>query len=233
VRQVIEAREAWIAADDALKADAAAAARVVTASALKPEWEPPSAGDDVRRGRATEFGSAVHALLERVDPRRPDELAPLAATIAREFGLDGREGEMERYARTALESATIGRALRSRRMLRETPFAVALPAGEERGAAEGRIDLLFEEDGEIVIVDFKTDAVTGDEIDARAGLYRNQALVYAWAACAATGMPVREVIFLFARTGVEKAMAADAAFMAEAEELMRGAGAGLLEAAAG
>jgi ATP-dependent helicase/nuclease subunit A len=118
-------------------------------------------------------------------------------------------------------------------MLRETPFAVALPAGEERGAAEGRIDLLFEEDGEIVIVDFKTDAVTGDEIDARAGLYRNQALVYAWAACAATGMPVREVIFLFARTGVEKAMAADAAFMAEAEELMRGAGAGLLEAAAG
>jgi ATP-dependent helicase/nuclease subunit A len=234
VREVIEAREAWIAANDALKTDAATAARVVTASALKPEWEPPSSSaDDVRRGRATEFGSAVHALLERIDLRHPDDVAELAATITREFGLSGREREIERCARTALASTSVARALRSPRVLRETPFAVALPDGGERGAAEGRIDLLFEEDGQIVIVDFKTDAVTGAEISARAGLYRNQALVYAWAARVATGMPVREVIFLFARTGDEKTMAADAAFMAEAEELMRGAGAGLLELAAG
>jgi ATP-dependent helicase/nuclease subunit A len=230
VRAVIEAREAWIAANDALKSDAATPARVVTASALKPEWEPPSSsGDDVRRGRATDFGSAVHALLERADLRQPDALAPLAAMIAREFGLTGREREMECCARTALASETITRALRSPRLLRETPFAVALPDGGEPGAAEGRIDLLFEEDGEIVIVDFKTDAVTGDEIDARAGLYRNQALVYAWAARAATGRPVREVIFLFVRTGDERVMPADAAFMAEADELMRHAGSALLE----
>ncbi len=232
VRAVIEAREAWIAAADALKADAATAARVVTASALKPEWEPPAAAaGDVRRGRATEFGSAVHALLERIDLRRPDDIPALAATIAREFGLSGRESEIERCARTVVASASIARALRSPRLLRETPFAVALPAAGERGAAEGRIDLLFEEGGEIVIVDFKTDAVTGAEIDARAEIYRNQALVYAWAAREATGMRVREVIFLFARTGDEHVMTADAAFMAQADDLMRSAAAALLETA--
>ncbi|HYM15240.1 MAG TPA: UvrD-helicase domain-containing protein [Dehalococcoidia bacterium] len=233
VRDAIERRESWIAARAALVDTAAAPARVVTATALKPEWEPPAApAGDVRRGSATEFGSAVHALLERIDLRRPDDAALLAESIAREFGLAARAAEIERLARTTLGSDAIARALRSRRVLRETPFAVPLPDAPERGVAEGRIDLLFEEDGEIVIVDFKSDAVTGDEIAARAALYRNQALVYAWAARAATGRPVREVVFLFARTGEARSMIADAAFMAEADELMRGAGAALLEPAA-
>jgi hypothetical protein len=34
-------------------------------------------------------------------------------------------------------------------------------------------------------------------------------------------MPVREVVFLFARPGIERAYAVDEAFIAEAEALMR------------
>jgi ATP-dependent exoDNAse (exonuclease V) beta subunit len=110
-------------------------------------------------------------------------------------------------------------------MLLEAPFVAGLPSTNGNGTvpeglAEGRIDLLFEEDGELVIVDFKTDSVTGAEIDARAGHYRNQSLVYAWAAHRATGMAVREVVFAFARPGIEHATQVDDAFIGEAAELI-------------
>ncbi|HEY7802685.1 MAG TPA: PD-(D/E)XK nuclease family protein, partial [Dehalococcoidia bacterium] len=92
------------------------------------------------------------------------------------------------------------------------------------GLAEGRIDLLFVEDAPegrgIVIVDFKTDAVSARDIETRAAHYRTQMLVYAWAAERAAGMPVREVVFLFARPGIEHATVVDAAFRAEAEALL-------------
>jgi ATP-dependent helicase/nuclease subunit A len=201
---------------------------VRTASALKPEWERPVAStDDVRRGNATDFGSAVHALLERIELRRTEEIDVMAAAVAEEFGLHNRAGEIAKITRRALDSEAVGRALHSSRVLLEVPFTVALPideaerAGLSEGLAEGRIDLLFEEDGAAVIVDFKTDTVTAKEVDERAEHYRNQALVYAWAVREATGMPVREVIFLFARPGIERAYACDAAFGAEAEALMR------------
>ncbi len=201
-----------------------------TASALKPEWERPGAGDDsVRRGCAAEFGSAVHLVLERSGLRRDADIAQIARAVADELGLAERAGEIATIAARALQAPVIARALASPRMLLEAPFTVALPvdvaasAGLSEGLAEGRIDLFFEEDGGIVIVDFKTDAVAVRDLEERTGVYRNQALVYAWAAHAATRMPVREVIFLYARfTGAdaEQRFVVDAAFMAAAEALM-------------
>jgi ATP-dependent helicase/nuclease subunit A len=226
--RIVEERRAWLDNHDALVERARRPLVIRTASALKPEWERPLAStDDVRRGSATDFGSAVHALLERIELRRTDEIDVIAAAIAGEYGMPPRASEIAAIARKALDSPVVARALRSRRMLLEAPFTVALPPGEaERaglpeGLAEGRIDLLFEEGGAAVIVDFKTDAVSARDVDDRAAHYRNQALVYAWAVRAATGMPVREVIFLFARPGVERSYAADDAFLAEAERLMR------------
>ena len=146
----------------------------------------------------------------------------VCAAVASEAGMAARAGEMRSGGGGVLASETIARALRSRRLLREAPFTAPLP--EESGLAEGRIDLLFEEDGELVIVDFKTDAVSAAEVEARAEHYRRQAQVYAWAARRATGMTVREVVFLFARVEGERGasrMACDATFMAEAEALMR------------
>ncbi|MEX0750980.1 MAG: UvrD-helicase domain-containing protein [Dehalococcoidia bacterium] len=225
--RVIAARAQWLAEHDALVERAKRPLVVRTASALKPEWERPlAATDDVRRGNATEFGSAVHALLERIELRSTDEIDVLARAIASESGMPQRADEIATIARRALASAVVERALRSRRMLLEAPFTVALPrdaatrAGLPEGLAEGRIDLLFEEDSAAVIVDFKTDAVTEKDVDERAAHYRNQALVYAWAVRQAA-MPVREVVFLFARPGVERAYPVDDAFLAEAEALMR------------
>ena len=124
-------------------------------------------------------------------------------------------------ARRVLASDVMSRARRARRVLQEAPFVAGLPDGA--GVAEGRIDLLFEEDGELVIVDFKTDAIGASEVEARAAHYRNQALVYAWASTAATGLRVREVVFVFARPGIERAFAIDAEMLAEAAEVVTAA----------
>jgi ATP-dependent helicase/nuclease subunit A len=222
VATVAAARDAWLRKRDA---DIVAASRpldVRTASALKGalDEERATAGEGVWRGRATEFGTAVHALLERIDLSRPEGAAGLATTVAAEYGLRAREREIAEVARRAIASPVIARALASPRLLREVEFAAPLPAEAGGGLAEGRIDLLFAEDGELVVADFKTDRVTAAGVDARAAEYRPQALIYAWAAAHATGMPVREVIFLFARPGIEHVMTVGEAFRAEAESLL-------------
>jgi ATP-dependent exoDNAse (exonuclease V) beta subunit len=215
---VTEDREGWGVAHDALLAAAGTPLEVRTASALE-EWEAPDPDPGAPwRGRATEFGTAVHAVLEHVDLARPDAVAPLATAATAEAGMPERAGEVVDVARRALASDVIARVRRSPRVLREAAFTVALPGAA--GFAEGRMDLLFIEDGEIVIVDFKTDRVTAATIDKRAAHYRPQALVYAWAAARATGLPVREVVFLFARLGAEHAVPVDAALLEEAEVLL-------------
>jgi len=224
--RVIEEARAWKAwHDDVLIDGASAALRVVTATSLKDDatWERPGAADVVRRARAADFGTAVHSVLERVDLARPDDVARHADAAAREHGMADRADEIARVARRALASDAIARALRSSPVLREVAFAVPLPLSEsgEGGVAEGRIDLLFQEDGGIVIVDFKTDNVTASDVDARTEEYRAQALTYAWAARAATALPVREVVFLYARPGIERSIAVEADFTAEAESMMR------------
>jgi ATP-dependent helicase/nuclease subunit A len=221
IEQLLSAREAWIAEHEALVERGSRRLLVQTASALKPEWDAAAtfAADAVRRGRAADFGTAVHAVLER-SMLRADRVDALADATAREFGMADRAGEMAAVAHRPLESDAAKRALASPRILLETPFTVPLSGVD--GLAEGRIDAMFEERGELVIVDFKTDAVTPKDVDERAALYRAQALIYAWSAQRASGMPVREVILLFARPdpAIERAFTVNAGFLAEAESLL-------------
>ncbi|HZP57535.1 MAG TPA: UvrD-helicase domain-containing protein [Dehalococcoidia bacterium] len=217
VAQALAAREAWIDARQSLLAAAAKPLRVLTATDLKDPHEFEDAQSDLRRGRATDFGVAVHALLERADLSRADDAERLAPAIAREHGLLGREREIAEVAARAMRSDAVARALAAPRCLREVPFAVSAGNG---ALAEGRIDLLFEEDGALVVVDFKTDAVSRAEVQTRAAAYDAQAKTYAWAAARAAALPVREVVFVFARPGVEHRVPVDAAFRAAAEELI-------------
>src|SRR5205823_6525270 len=69
----------------------------------------------------------------------------------------------------------------------------------------GRVDLVYEADGELVVVDYKTDKDVSEETaeqyarDHHAG----QGEVYAHGLATATGLPVREVVFVYCRAGVE------------------------------
>ncbi len=220
--RVIAAPEAWQASRSTLIDEQISGLRVHTASSLKVGWDPVVSGDhEIHRGGAKDFGIAVHELLERIDLRRAEDIPVHARIVANKPDLAQRLDEIEMCARNVLSHDVICRALASPRYLREVAFTAPLPDANDGGLAEGRVDLLFIEDNEIIVVDFKTDNVTIEEVDARSATYRNQALVYAWAAHRTTNLAVREVIFLYARIGRAARVPVDAAFLAEAEELLR------------
>ena len=109
-------------------------------------------------------------------------------------GVPGRADDIARLARRAIDSPLVKRALDSGRWWREAP--VAGPVGD--GIVEGFIDLLFEEEDGLVIVDYKTDTLgSDDEIERAMARYRLQGGGYALALSKATGATVKEVSFLF------------------------------------
>ncbi len=225
IAAIVEGREEWQAVRQTIFDVGSAGLRVHTASGLKPEWrawDGASSGDqEVQRGRATEFGTAVHDVLERIDLDRPDDIRTRSVAAAKQYGMTHRVEEIVACVENVVGHEIMARAIASPRMLREVAFTAPLPDAVDGGLAEGRIDLLFAEDGGIVVVDFKTDRVSEATAPERAAMYRNQALVYAWAAHRTTAVPVREVAFLFARGPHTFSYKVDAAFMAEAEALLR------------
>lgn len=92
---------------------------------------------------------------------------------------------------------------------KEQPFVIGIPYGEvykEEEAAEtdefvmvqGIIDGYFEEDGELVLVDYKTDSVAEHVREELTKRYRAQLLYYERALCQMTGKKVKErMIYAF------------------------------------
>jgi len=107
---------------------------------------------------AGEFGTQVHALLAGNDVPKPDAEAVRLAEVFRQSAL-GR------------------RASRASRAEREFDFLMALDGLVVRG----QVDLWFEEGGELVVVDYKTDAIAASEVQERARAYAMQLRLYAMA----------------------------------------------------
>lgn len=133
-------------------------------------------------------------------PALVKELKGEALGRAAGLGLDRTEAEaalslVERVAGGSL----LRRAAAAPRRWRELPFFFRF----EGRLVRGFTDLVFEEDGALVVVDYKTDSVAGDEVEARAEVYLPQGAACALGAEAASGKEVREVVFSFLRTGVD------------------------------
>ena len=120
-------------------------------------------------------------------------LEAIARAQATAEGLPDREDEVLDLARVALGSQVVKRAVASGKLWREVP--VAAPIGG--GVLEGFIDLLFEEEDGLVVVDYKTDALEADQTPEAADRYRVQGGAYALALQRVTGKPIKEVVFLF------------------------------------
>ena len=147
-----------------------------------------------RRGRAgTSVGRAVHAVLQSIDLATGDGLEQRARAQAVAEGIPGREGEIARLARVAVESSVVRRAVASGRFWREVP--IATPIGD--GSLQGFIDLLFEEPDGLVVVDYKTDSIAANETQEAVDRYRLQGGAYAHALSTVTGTTVKEVVFLY------------------------------------
>ena len=112
-------------------------------------------------GPARRWGRAVHATLQTVDLATGEGLRELAAAQASAENVPAQAAEVERLARAALDSDVVrggGGALALLRVL-----YVGAPVGDR--TLEGVVDLLFEGDAGLEVVDYKTDRVEGVEGD--------------------------------------------------------------------
>lgn len=178
----------------------------VTTDDDKPE---PGPGSPVhRRGRAgTSIGRAVHAVLQTVDLHDPTDLEELARKRAEGEQVANAAGEVARLARAAVHSDVVRTAI-SHRHWRELYVAAPIPHDDGDGGhtvVEGFVDLLYDDGDQLVIVDYKTDAVRSDA-DAAAAVerYRLQLAAYALALEHTTGRTVGEAVLLFVAGGTAR-----------------------------
>ena len=152
----------------------------------------------------TDFGSLVHAILARLEPLTPGRLESLREEgVALANVLELKEEDVDYAIKLIRESMETGRILAraaaASKRRRELPFVFELEGRVIRGA----IDLVFEEEGKIVVVDFKTDKVAAGEANERASHYENQGVAYVMGLEAATGLEAGELVFSFLRPGVD------------------------------
>jgi ATP-dependent exoDNAse (exonuclease V) beta subunit len=108
-----------------------------------------------------------------------------------------------------LQAPSVQRAAAYQRYWREVPFVLSRttdPGDADRGPlVNGRVDLVYQANHELSVVDYKTDKnVTKDTAEKHALEHHSgQVEVYAQALAAATGMPVGEVVFVYCRAGAE------------------------------
>ena len=150
-----------------------------------------------RRGRgSTNLGRAVHSVLQTVDMEAGEGLESISRAQATVEGLAGRWEEIRGLAKNALDSDAVRSAVASGKYFRE--LFVSAPIN---GALiEGFVDLLFENENGLTIVDYKTDDVdSSEDIDRALDKYGSQMGAYAYAVQQATGLPVNRSILLFLR----------------------------------
>ena len=165
-----------------------------------------------RRGRGgTNLGRAVHGVLQSIDLATGADIEAVSRAQAAAEGIADRWREVASLAEAAVESPLVRRAVASGKYYRE--LYVSAPA--EGRLLEGFVDLLFEEDGELVVVDYKTDALEADEDPPER--YRLQGGAYALAAGIAAGRPIKEVSLLFLRPARAETFTDIEALAAEAQ----------------
>ena len=197
----LNARDKWQSKRQdvlAVQGKPASVAATRLADVVKDEADADSGAEDMhasRRGRGgAALGRAVHAVLQSIDLETGDGIPDTARAQAAAEGIPQSHSEIAALASTAVNSDIVRRAVASGRYWREA--LVAAPIGE--GVLEGFIDLLFEEDGELVVVDYKTDNINANAAEYIANnRYREQAGSYALITERATQKPVKDVVFLF------------------------------------
>jgi len=167
--------------------------------------EPEESAPEGLGTRAVRLGMAFHEAMERVDLWRPECVARCARELDIRYKLDREAAEkLEEMMRLSLSSELLERARAAAssggRILRELPFVRPLgPAAIE----EGKIDLLFEEPGGWVLVDYKTDWVSNCKEEAEEffhNRYAGQIREYA-EALRTLSLEVVSAYLLLARTG--------------------------------
>jgi ATP-dependent helicase/nuclease subunit A len=142
-----------------------------------------------------QIGALVHAALEIVEIKAPlaSQKRDAQQFIAAAHASDPVKQRALQLVETALASPLWARLRRSSQVLREVPFCVEL----DGALVEGFMDVIFEENGNWIIADYKSDAITPAQLEQRAQFYRSQMATYGAAFAKITGKPPAEKILLF------------------------------------
>lgn len=153
-----------------------------------------------------ERGTALHTYMQFaryeeacIDPEKERERLVADGFLTREQGDAVELARVSRFFAGALGK----RILSSKNVMRETRFMAELPArevkpeltgemGEEPVVLQGVVDCVFEENGGLVLVDYKTDRIREPEELWRR--YEVQLKLYARAVSDMTGLPVKECL---------------------------------------
>ena len=174
-----------------------------------PEDFPPPVLREKKTLDASERGSAVHLAMQYADLDRCVTLSGAAEALAEL----GRKRLLTEQQCAAVDPAKLhafcvsGVMAEARRgsIHREFKFSLLAPVREFLGEGEGEtllqgvVDLWSELPEGILLVDYKTDRVTPETMEARAEEYKPQLRAYAWALESITGKKVlRRMIWFFA-----------------------------------
>jgi ATP-dependent helicase/nuclease subunit A len=177
-------------------------------------------------------GDAVHMLMERITLPGAEDLEAIAEDVCLEGDIAHELDDVIAMCRACLEATSVQRALAGGVYWREVPFVLSRDGSSNGTAARagaratderanvghavdpftgplvnGRVDMVHRDGDELVVIDYKTDRdVTRENAENHAReKHSGQAEVYAQALAAATGLRVREVVFVYCKAGVEVA----------------------------
>ena len=145
------------------------------------------------RGRyGTAIGRAVHAVLQTVDLKDGNGVKALAKLHAAAEGIPELSEEIASLASSAIDTQEVQSAVQGR-YWRE--LHVACPINGQ--LIEGYVDLVYESDDGLVVIDYKTDQIEPKEIESKVDRYRLQGATYALALEETTHEKVSKVVFAF------------------------------------
>ena len=162
-----------------------------------------------------ERGTAIHLALQYLDFSAETDEAGVRAQIEqmraqRKLTDEQAEAVDVRALVRFLQGPLAARIRASESVEREYRFSLLRPAREFAGVdsddevlLQGVVDCFFEEDGALVVVDFKTDHVAGPALYERAERYRPQLEAYSMALSRVTGKKVKEKVLYFFSAGEE------------------------------
>lgn len=162
-----------------------------------------------------ERGTALHLVMQDLDffcePNEQSVRAQIEAMREQRKLTDEQANAVDVHAIVRfLRSDLAARIRKSEQVEREYRFSLLRPVrdfssldADDSVLLQGVVDCFFEEDGELVVVDFKTDHVSRAPLDERAEHYRPQLEAYSMALTRVMGKKVKEKVLYFFSAGEE------------------------------
>lgn len=162
-----------------------------------------------------ERGTALHLVMQDLDffcePNEQSVREQIEKLRAQRKLTEEQAKAADAYAIVRfLRSDLAARIRKSKQVEREYRFSLLRPVrdfssldADDSVLLQGVVDCFFEEDGELVVVDFKTDHVSRAQLDERAEHYRPQLEAYSMALTRVMGKKVKEKVLYFFSAGEE------------------------------